>query len=534
MENHKPRKVLVIDDSPTDLALLKAYLQEMGFITLLAQDAETGMGMALGEHPDLILLDVVMPGIDGFEVCRKLKDDSRTCEIPVIFVSANEQSCDKVAGLKLGAIDYISKPYDRGELEVRINIVLKMISLQEELLALSNTDELTGLANRRYFLNVLKREILQAKIKSNDLAVMILDLDYFKSVNDSYGHLGGDMVLKQMGEILKETIYPLDLAARYGGEEFIILMPGVTSEKAVKAAERLRKIIDGRQWEVFDKQISVTTSIGIAAVDSRNLVDSKDLVEKADTALYAAKRRARNCVVSWEQVDSNEEVEEPDNRDYRELQTKVSSLARQLRSYALGMVSAFIETMSAVIQDHYIAHHAENVQTYATLIAEEMELLPELKERISTAALLHDLGKISIPASILQKTDPLTEQDWEIIRQHPIVSTKILAPIGSFDLELNVIKHHHEKFDGSGYPDGLKGREIVIGARILAVSDVYDAITSDRCYRPAQSVDCALKEILACSGTHFDPEVVEAFQRASEKHKSEWPLSAKSCLVNTV
>ena len=534
MKTKKPRQILIIDDSQTSLALLKAHLQKMGLLTLLAQDAISGIKMAVGEQPDLILLDIVMPDIDGIETFKKLKANSRTSSIPIIFVTSNDQAKDKISCLELGAIDYVTKPFDRSELKSRINIVLRMIELQEKLLLHANTDELTNLVNRRRFFDILDREILQAKIRDNPLAVIILDIDHFKSINGTYGHLGGDTILKQIGKILPENTYPLDVVARYSGEEFIILMPAISSDQAVKAAERLRRAVNQHLWQVSDEQISVTCSIGLARIDSNNLLDSHDIIERADKALSAAKKRGRNCVVCWDEISPNEELKTPENRDFHELQTKVSSLARKLHSHTVGTVSALAETMNVVIKDKYVAHHSRNVHAYAAAIAEEMGLSDELKEKINTAALLHDLGKISIPNYILQKITPLTEEEWEIIRQHPIVSSKILSPIRTFNLELKIIRHHHENFDGTGYPDGLKRKEIPIGSRVLAVGDTYDAITSDRCYRPAKSGDYALQELSACSGTQFDPEVVESFLKVNKKNKENWPLSAQNQLAEVV
>ncbi len=534
MESKKKRKILAIDDNQPNLILLRTHLEQMGLSALTAIDALQGIELAINQHPDLILLDIMMPGIDGFEACKRLKSDTRTSSIPVIFVSSKDQPCDKIAGLEMGAIDYITKPFNKGELMARISLVLQMIEMQEKLLSLANTDELTGLANRRSFIDILEREILQARISGNDLSAMILDLDHFKSINDTYGHLGGDAILKQMGKILQENIYPLDVAARYGGEEFIILMPATSFEKAAQAAERLRSIIDRWQWKISNQSVSVTTSIGFVSVDPNNFIDSNDLIEKADAALYAAKKRGRNCVIGWSQINPDEDLEQSESREYREMQAKVSSLARQLQSHAKGTISAFAKTIDLALNDPYLLHHADNVQIYAVAIAEEMGLSAELIERIHTAALLHDLGKISIPKNILGKTSPLTEQERYIITKHSEAAAKILAPLTFFKHELSIIKHHHENYDGTGYPGGLKGKEIPIGARILRVADTFDSITSDRIYSNAQSKEAAAKEIDAYSGIYFDPDVVEAFQRTVELHKEDWPLFPKKHLVVSV
>ncbi|MFC1676864.1 diguanylate cyclase [Planctomycetota bacterium] len=530
----KNDKVLVVDDNPIDLALLKVHLENMGLRPLLAQDSRSAIETAIKEQPILILLDKVMPDVDGFEICKKLKTDMRTSAIPVIFISADEQLSDKVAGLNIGAIDYITKPFDPSELKARIGIVRQMIELQKKLLSLANTDELTGMLNRRRFFDILEREILQGKIEGKPLALMILDIDNFKKINDTYGHPEGDMILKKMGQIFEENLYPLDVSCRWGGEEFTILLPRTSPENSVRVAEKLRKIIDNYQWQVSDKYISVTVSIGLANLGSENITDSSGLIKKADDALYAAKRSGKNCVITAEQLDAQEQVPQPRDRDYNELQAKISSLREQLRTHVFKTISALTKTMDIASNDTYLSLHGENVMVYADAIAEELGLSSELRERIATSARLHDFGKISIPSEILQKDSPLTQEDWATIKKHPAVSVDILSSVGLFDMELNIIRHHHENFDGTGYPDGLKGKEIPIGARIITVADTFDAITSDRYYRPAQTIEYAIDEIIACSRSQFDPEVVNAFQSAYQKHKQGWPLSKKESLVNTV
>jgi len=237
MEKKKTRKILAIDDSQTDLFLLKTYLQKMGVVALSAENGLKGMELAVSEQPDLILLDVMLPDIDGFEVCKK-------------------------------AIDYLAKPFDPGELKARIESVFRTLELEDEIALLVNTDELTGLANRRHFFAILGSEMFRARIKGESLCMMMLDIDHFKNVNDTYGHLTGDIILEQIGKILKENTYPLDEVGRYGGEEFVILMPETSYSTAIKAAEKLRKMIDECYWDIGEKRISVTVSIGIASIDS--------------------------------------------------------------------------------------------------------------------------------------------------------------------------------------------------------------------------------------------------------------------------
>ncbi|MGA2915825.1 MAG: diguanylate cyclase [Sedimentisphaerales bacterium] len=525
MKTKKQRKVLVIDDGQANLVLLKAHLGGMGLVTLLADNAADGLSLAVQQQPDIILLDVMMPDIDGFEACRRLKTDVRTSSIPVIFVSAKDQSEDKICGLKLGAIDYVTKPFNKGELQARIGIVLQMIELQERLLLLANTDELTGLANRRHFFEILEREMLQAKLRGGSVAVMMFDIDHFKNVNDNYGHLNGDRILQQLGKILNENIYPLDIAARFGGEEFVILMPGMPVEIAAQRADKLRLIIDKYHWEVSNQPISVTCSVGIAVFDGANAADFYELIRKADDALYAAKHHGRNCVVSYDQISPDEQIQVHQGEDFRELQTKISALAQQIKSQTLGTITAFVKAIA--VKDAFLVSHAENVKAYCLEIAKQMQVSQSLIEQLQTAAMLHDLGKIVIPNHILQKTSHLTDDERKIIERHPIVSAEILAPIGLFNQEIVIIRHHHENFDGTGYPNGLVGKNIPVGSRILAVADSFDAMTSMHGNISGKLPDDALNEIISLSGAQFDPEVVEAFRCVYAENRDTWPLSQK-------
>ncbi len=523
------RKVLAIDDNQTNLILLKAHLKNMGLETIIAENAQDGIKLAIKEKPDLILLDVMMPDIDGYEACKLLKADARTNAIPVIFVSAKTEVTDKIKGLELGAVDYVAKPFDKGELKARIGIVLKMTSLQEKLLSLANTDELTGLYNRRSFFEQLDRELRQARLKGGTLGILMFDLDHFKDVNDTYGHPTGDYVLKEFAGLLQNNIYPLDIPARYGGEEFITIMPDTDKEKAMQAAEKLRKLVEEHLWQFENKTIRITSSVGVSTTGAFIMSDSLELVKRADTALYAAKNSGRNRIVCWDDIEGTQIGKvQVSTHNYDQLHAKLTSLSNQIRSQTVGTISAFYRAME--VKDPHLACHSENTQIYATAIAEEMKLPGNLTEQIRTAALLHDLGKLSIPNEILVKAGKLTEKELLVIRRHPAAAAVILEPIGIFEHEARIIRHHLERFDGTGYPDGLIGREINIGARVLAVANLFDVLTSNYAHRNAQNFEAALDEIKKNSGTQFDPEVVEAFLNAAEKHRCDWPLSSRPTL----
>ena len=522
--------LLLVDDDPADRKLtelaLRGGLHNIDFSITTADTLADCLLRIQNSPVDLVLLDLGLPESKGIDTVDKVR---QTCpNTPIIVLTGLSGEEVGVEAIKKGANDYVTKPFNPSDLRTRISTALQIIELQQKLLQLANTDGLTNLTNRRHFFDILDREVLRAKISGTEISIMMLDIDHFKSVNDTYGHRGGDEILQQMGQILKENVYPLDVVARYGGEEFIILMPATSPIKVAQASARLRKIIDQHQWKVGEQKISITASIGLATVDSYNLVNSYDIVEKADAALYAAKRRGRNCVVCWDEVNGEQESTQPDNMVYQELQRKVNSLVKQLQSHAIGTISALTRALDMVVKEPYLHQHGENVRTYAAAIAQEMGLSNELCERISNAALLQDIGKIAIPVQILKKTTPLTPEELQTIKQHPMAAAKILEPIGLFGLELQIIKHHHERFDGSGYPAGLKTKEIPIGSRILALADTFDAMTSEQSYRKSKSFHDTIAEINAFSGAQFDPDVVDAFNKACLNHKSNWPLSS-SC-----
>ncbi len=511
----RKRKALIIDDSATSIIILENMLKAMNLDTVSARDGNDGIRTAIHEKPDLILLDILMPGIDGFETCERLKSSEETAGIPIIFISTKDESLDKIKGLELGAIDYIAKPFDVGELRARIGVVLHLIELQEKRLELANTDELTGIYNRRHFFQVFEREVLRAKISATPLSLMLFDIDHFKNVNDTYGHLAGDMILKQMGQVLNENRYPLDVVARYGGEEFIVLLPHMSKEKAIDTAEKMRRTIDEHLWNIGNQEISISVSIGLVSLETIDTTNLKEIVQRADDSLYTAKENGRNQVVVWDNSKTTAQPQEGYiNDQYSELQDKVSLLSQQLKKQAMNTTSAFVEALG--VKNPYFAERAQRSKEIALAIAEEMNLSCKLKETLSIAALLHDIGKLGVPDRVLANPEDLEEGDIELLREHSIIGVKILEPVGIFSHELQIIRQHHERFDGNGYPDGLRGKEIVIGARILSVANAFEYLAYGEDGLPLD-IDKAISEIQKRSGYDFDPEVVDALVRVKEK-----------------
>ena len=292
--------VLIVDDSRTNIAIMKDILSEDHevFSALTGKDA---LKIARQENVDLILLDVVMPEMDGYEVCKRLKADPVTKNIPVIFVTSMSEMGDETKGLELGAIDYMIKPVRAPILKARVRNHLELKKYRDFLENLSMVDGLTGVWNRRHFNEVLDKEWRRAMRGTNLISVILLDVDFFKKYNDHYGHLAGDDCLRQVTKALKETARRGgDMVARYGGEEFVIITPASSSEEAQALAEKLRISVEMLAIPHATAEISdhVTISIGVATVHPNPCMDVSDFLEKVDRALYMAKSGGRNRVAA--------------------------------------------------------------------------------------------------------------------------------------------------------------------------------------------------------------------------------------------
>ncbi|MBN1394626.1 MAG: diguanylate cyclase [Pirellulales bacterium] len=289
-------KVLMIDDSPDALAVAKARLAKEHLDIVTAGGGVSGLEAAHHEKPDIILLDVDMPDMSGFEVCRALKADAELCMIPVLFLSGATTPEDKVQGLDLGAVDYVAKPFDAFELRARVRAALRTKHLQDLLMEHAHIDPLTGLPNRRALMERLQCEWARIERHGGQMAFIMADLDHFKRVNDLYGHHIGDKLLQETARAIADQCRENDLPARYGGEEFSIVVPDEAAVSAVHLAERCREKICECCVVVRNETVKVTASFGVA--DSLNLSSIDEMMRRADEALYWAKEAGRNRVQS--------------------------------------------------------------------------------------------------------------------------------------------------------------------------------------------------------------------------------------------
>jgi len=388
---------------------------------------------------------------------------------------------------------------------------------------LATTDELTGLWNRRRLGEMLKTEIDRALRQETALAIAMFDVDQFKATNDAYGHALGDQVLREVARMFRGAARATDVVARYGGDEVVVLMPDTSAVEAVAAAERIRQAVDHQVVSDGHSSVRVTLSAGVAALklDETDMPDT--LLCAADEALFAAKHSGRNCIRSWGQETGEAADETSVNREAVDrLRARVVALSRESREMFVRGVRGLVHAQEA--RDPYAKFHSENVAHFSACIARAMGLDAQQVAVVRRAGLLHDLGKIGVPDGILWKPFRLTDHERKLMQQHVVVGVRILDQLRFLEREVPLVRHHHERYDGGGYPDGIAGEAIPLGARILGVADALDAITADRPYRRAQPVHAALQMIVADAGRQFDPQVVDALLRwvsSASRHLSK-------------
>lgn len=293
------QRILAIDDSPEIHVLLAARLRPENLEIHSASDGAEGIRKARELQPDLILLDVDLPEMSGYEVCRRLKEDPLTASLQIIFLSGDGQSISKAQGLDLGAVDYVTKPFEAVELRARVRAALRTRRYQELLSQRAQIDGLTGIWNRYYFDRRLAEEIAAARRYGRELSLLMFDLDHFKKINDTYGHPLGDQVLQAMGELLSATMRTTDAPCRYGGEEFAVILTDTDREHARVAAARVQEGLAGLRFNHKGRTFGVSASIGLASTDvlaGSALLTAASLVSLADDGLYLAKQAGRNCV----------------------------------------------------------------------------------------------------------------------------------------------------------------------------------------------------------------------------------------------
>ena len=393
------------------------------------------------------------------------------------------------------------------------------------------TDGLTGLKTHRYFMEALDREWRLSTRSGQVFSVIMMDLDGFKQVNDRHGHLEGDKVLSAVANLLNDRVRQSNVVARYGGDEFAIMLPETRTDQAEVLAERLRASIESDGYLAAH---GVTASFGIATFPVHGPTQ-EEILRVADSGMYLAKHQKGNSV----KVASLSLASTPGGWEGKLLEAYLGVTMKRMFSTGPeafdhylerfrdvnlrgnGEAPSLLDTVTALAfaidaKDHYTQDHSKSVSRFAAQIARQLRLPDTLIEEVRLGGILHDIGKIGVPEAVLNKPSRLTAEEYILMQSHAPLGEKILEPLKAKAIQgiRGMVRHHHEMVDGNGYPDRLKGEMIPLGARIITVADCFDTMVSARAYKPGRSIEQAMDELRRCSGTQFDPKIVDAFARS--------------------
>jgi len=392
-----------------------------------------------------------------------------------------------------------------GELGRAFNSMVGALARARDLLIeKANTDSVTGLSNHRYFQERLAVEFSRAVRYSSNLSLLMIDIDHFKLFNDMNGHPAGDHALREIAAIISEQVRDMDVAARYGGEEFAIILPETSAAQAEILGERIRETVDGRVFEQTNSQCCrLTLSIGVGEFPS-HCSDRASLLRAADGALYQAKMRGRNTVVTFDGESGGDPKPDP------------HKLYVLLHATDLTTVEALGAAIDA--KHGHPSGHSVAIARLAGELGARLGMAEEERTSLYVASLLRDVGQIAIPDSVLEKSDRLSADEMKLVEKHPGLGHAIVQKSPYMAAMLPAILHHHEHFNGAGYPEGLAGDRIPLAARVIAVADAYQSMIVDRPYRGKLEPAAAQSELERLAGTQFDPEVVRTFlERAAEQ-----------------
>jgi diguanylate cyclase (GGDEF)-like protein/PAS domain S-box-containing protein len=365
--------------------------------------------------------------------------------------------------------------------------------LQERILALATTDPVTGLLNHRALIARLDQELERAYRYERSCCLLFLDLDHFKALNDGYGHAVGDAVLCEFGDLVRAQLRGMDTVGRWGGEEFVVILPELEAEEALHLAEEIRATVAAHTFRVGG--VHLTCSIGLASYPV-HAQEREGMLRAADSAMYGAKRFGRN------------QVRAATDPAVQALFTQNPAEGGREEAALVGTAEALVTLVEA--RDHLTGNHSHQVSDLVLRLALALGLPVSEAQMLALAGRLHDVGKVAVPDTILQKPAALTEEEWAVMRTHPVVGAEVVSHIPALRPLVPLIRAHHERWDGQGYPDHLAGEAIPFGARILMVADAYLAMMEDRPYHKASAPAAALAELCRGTGSQFDPRVVEA------------------------
>lgn len=464
------RNILIIDDSPIERKIIsqaiKMRLQDVNIF-----ESDNGLNISnqlLDNNINACILDIMMPIKDGFEILQEIREDCNLMDIPVIVCTGISDNDAIEKALSMGAYDYFSKPL--GEEALKISLPLKaknaidLMKRKEEIIYLSYHDQLTGLYNRRFF----EEELRRLDIKRNlPLTIIMGDLNGLKLINDSFGHTLGDEVIKRVANVMKTGCRAGDIVARLAGDEFVILLSKTGDFEAKQIVKRIKDLLEKEVVGSID--ISVSFGYGCKYNEEEKV---EEIFKFAEDRMYEKK------------------LFESQNMRGKTIKNIINTLRENSKSER---------------------EHSFRVSALCKNMGESLGLPESEINELMTAGELHDIGKIAVDDRIINKEGKLTEDEWKEVKMHSEVGYRMLNAVNEMSRIAKYILHHHERWDGNGYPKGLKGNEIPLVSRIITIADAYDAMISKRSYRKELSKEAAVEELQKNAGSQFDPKLVEVF-----------------------
>ncbi len=513
-------KILIVDDRPENLTAMEIMLAELEAELICAGSGNEALTLILKNTFALCLLDVMMPDMDGFETAELMRKNKGTATLPIIFVTAMDDGGKNLfTGYECGAVDYLQKPIVSDILLAKVRVFLdlergrqelenanRFIADQNKLLETrASQDGLTGLYNHAHFQELFSREFKLAQRHKHALTVLMCDLDYFKDVNDTYGHQVGDIVLQEFARLLKEQVRDTDITARYGGEEFILALMETDLQGGVKVAEKIRSTLEKYIFRHGKVSLQATVSIGVSTL-GRESTQARELIELADYALYKAKSGGRNQVVSCQDLKKCTDRQSGDV-NFEQMHQELQKTLEKNKAAALASFEALVHRH---LQDSStLKERNEKALRLVNLVGKRLHLPHEMMETFRRSFKLHDLFRLYVSDPALASNTPLSKEEQQALYNQPLLMKKLTDLFDFFAAERQVLLYHHEHVDGSGYPEGLAGDEVPVAARVFALVDAVVAMNMPSYPRAPISGDALINEVRRQSGTQFDPLLVE-------------------------
>ncbi len=529
MNTDQKQSILLVDDDPVNQDAIKTVLKDLDLNVVIAESTGKVPALILAYDFALILFAVDSSNTKPFEAAIALGQNEKTWYVPVIF-QARVEDFDELLlqGYAAGAVDFIQKPVREIAFFAKVKVFLELDARQRQLVFATSKiqeqnlrledrairDSLTGLYNHNYLLEQLGREVSLARRYKKPLSVFLLDLDFFKEVNDTCGHPFGDFVLKEFAERVRTNLRESDIFGRYGGEEFLIISPNIDRHQADVVAEKIRKEISATVFVNTRHSRYVTVSIGVYSGSGKKYASSGSIVDYVDNALYQAKAEGRNRVCHYKTPKSNMLGSDDHLRELIGMskQGQLNATIEKARAMTLASFEAMVHSQTREY-DILVERNAIFLKVLDRF-AKKLNLPDQLIHSFRRAIKLHDLFRCYISDSSPKTKGPLNEEQEKMLFDQPLMLKELTTMFDFFASERVILYAHHEYYDGTGYPDGLKGNEIPMAARIFTLVDSFVAMVAPVSCKEGMNPKDAEEELQKYSGRQFDPFLVDMLIQA--------------------